>query len=91
MVKLGILPREEATRACGHLAILYSLLRTAQTARVLGTIIRATPIPGLRSSAWFVVLCLLSAYALRPSSIGHECAAGQGNARAINAPQFEGL
>jgi hypothetical protein len=49
MVKLGILPREKATRACGHLAILYSLLRTVWAVRALGTIIRAMPTPGLRS------------------------------------------
>lgn len=62
MVKLGVVPRCKATRACGCLTVPYSLLWTTREARGPNTIILA--MPTLAFVAWgsvrLIVLCPVS-------------------------------
>jgi hypothetical protein len=55
MIKLGVLPRGKAMCACGCLAILYSLWRTARTARGSSAIIWAMSTADLGSLGLGVV------------------------------------
>jgi hypothetical protein len=77
MIKLSVLLWDKATRAYGHLAISYSLLRTARAAWTPSAIIRAMSTLGLRSlrlgMTHRVAPCQRPAHSdLIP--IGHECA-----------------
>jgi hypothetical protein len=65
MVKLGVLPRGKATRACGCLAVSYSLLWTTRAARGPNAIILA--MPTLAFVAWGSMRLVV----LRPASVLH--------------------
>jgi hypothetical protein len=68
MVQLSVLPWGKEMCACDHLAVLYSLWRTAWATWGLSAIIRAILTPVLRSLGLDAV-CLIAPYrrsALRP-------------------------
>jgi hypothetical protein len=72
MVKLGVLPCGKAMCACGHLDVLYSLLRTMSATTGPGVIIRAEPRRGSSCCAY-----QWPAHS-RLVSISHECDTGRG-------------
>jgi hypothetical protein len=81
IVKLSILLQSKAMRACGRLAVSYSLLQSMQEAWGSSAIIRAMPAPELHSQGLSAVHPV-APYQRHAHSclvpIGHECVADRG-------------